>query len=614
MKFVGLDLGGLNSLACIRDDAGTEAFQGSIYPERPSCVLLPLIRKERLLAGDEALQSERGLGALWPPLAMAASDGWDRMVPPMENGRVMIGTVWQRLNLGEGWLESKWQPPDELPPVGKPAPAECLIAEVRAVLTRIQCEARTAQLVLAVPNQLPEESQESLLNRLSAGTRLVWRSVAAAMSWAEARSVRMPVGKRLSVVDVGFHGVEVSVFEFRRQEKDGMVFRVPVRRNDRLHFTRTETLLADKPAPFLQLHPELKVLEGHLGAISDAVGAESELLFCGPLAQPLLTLLQRRFPDRSWPVPDSNAIARGSCLFAWRLARGWPTYLDILQSLELFALTEEREPKWLPLIPPDCEVSGGLDFQQVLAKRIFIEKGTTRLANWLQRSGETAFRKLSTDLPVQAAQNAWVDLNVSARSAGGFARVRITPSPQQFEVFGRGQGVMLNWQSMEKVGRDPGEKWPKGMVTFGWPECGKLYAHRPIFDEFITSAERELVEALEHSAQPQRLATLEILKKRVAKTIAPHLAGVTSAGGEAAPVNLLVCFSTETPCKFMESGASGGSRITEPPQSKQETAKKIAQLLWCRLKVLNENPRATAAEKEVPRHFQWNRGGLTATG
>jgi hypothetical protein len=598
MKFVGLDLGGLNSLACIRDDAGEETFQGSAYPERPSCVVFPLVRKERLIAGDEALKSERGLGALWPPLAMTASDGWSRLIPPVQNGRVLLGTVWQRLNAGEGWPDPKWQPPDELPPVSKPTPAECVIAEACSVLNRAHSDAQTVQCVLAIPNQLPEESQESLLGRLPAGTRLVWRSVAAAMSWVEAKAGCMQAGTCLAVVDVGFHGVEVSVFEFRRQGKDGLVFHMPVRRIDRLHFTKTDTLLADKPSPFLRLHPDLKLLEAHLGAIFNAVGGQSELLFCGPLAQPFVALLQRRFPDRSWPAPDPNAVARGSSLFVWRLTRDWPTYLDILPSLELFTLTEEREPKWLPLIPPDCEVSGGLDFQQPLERRIFIEKGTIRLASWLQRSGEIAFRKLSTDLPVQAAQNAWVDLNVSARSAGGFARVRITPSSRQFEVFGTGQGVMLNWQSMERVTRDPGEKWPKGMVAFGWPECGKLYAHRPIFDEFIASAERELAKGLEHRAQPQRMEALDTLKKRVAKTIAPHLAGVANAGGDAAPVNLLVCFSTETPCKFMGGGYTEGTRITELPQSKHEIARKISRLFWERLQVLNESPRAAAGERE----------------
>ena len=609
MNFVGLDLGGVNSLACARDEAGTEAFHASAYPKMPSCVLLPLIRKEKILAGDEALQNDRGSGLVWPPLAMAAPHGWSRATMPSQNGRVMLATVWQRLNTGDRWADLQWEPPDSLPSVTKPTPAECVTAEVRSALRRTRIDNSTTQVVLAVPNQLPEESQESLLRQLPVGARLVWRSVAAAMSWAETNAGHPDGGKHLAVLDAGLYGVEISVFEFRQQEKAGQMFRVPVRRLNRLSFANTEPLLADSPAPFSRVLPDLTGLESHLTKISNAVGGEAELLLCGPLAESFFALLQQRFPLCSWPVPDATAVARGSCLFAWRLARDWPTYLDVLPSLELFTLTEEHEPNWLPLIPTDCEVSGGRDFQHLLSRRIFIEKDTTRLASWLQRSGETEFRKLSTGLPVQAAQNAWVDLNVSARSAGGFARVSITPSSGQFDVFGTGQSLMLNWQSMERVAREPGEKWPKGMVKFGWPACGKLYAHKPIFEDFLYTADQELTQALEHRTQNQRMAALAILKLRAAKTIAPHLAGVTGTGGDAAPVNLLVCFSTDAPCECIDGGYTGRAQIRNPLSSKDEQIRKIARLLWQRLKVLNSDSRATAAEVNAVVYILGRMGG-----
>jgi len=320
MKFVGLDLGGVNSLACVRDDAGAEAFQGSAHPERPSCVLLPLVRKEKLLAGDEALRNERGSGLQWPPLAMTARDGWSRASPPANGGRVLIATVWQRLNTGGQWADPQWQPPDGLPALNKPTPAECLTAEARSVLKQTHCDAATAQAVIAIPNQLPEEAQESLLGRLPAGSRLVWRSVAAAMSWADVNASQINAGKHLAVLDVGLNGVEISEFEFRQQETDGRTFHVPVRRLNRLRFTKTDTLLADNLVPFSLLRPDLSRLDQHLGEISNAIGGQPELLICGPLAEPLLELLQRRFPHLSWSGPAANAVARGSCLFAWRLA------------------------------------------------------------------------------------------------------------------------------------------------------------------------------------------------------------------------------------------------------------------------------------------------------
>jgi len=186
MRFVGLDLGGVNSLACVRDEAGTETFQSHAKKERPSVVLFPLVRKEHLFAGDEALLSERGLGLPWPPLAGAAPAGWSGALPPADRGRVLLGTVWERLMAGKQWPDHQWQPPDGLPPMNQPTPADCLDAEAQAVLRRAIGDGNNASVVLAIPNQLPEESQDALLTRLPAGTRLVWSSVATAMAWGRA--------------------------------------------------------------------------------------------------------------------------------------------------------------------------------------------------------------------------------------------------------------------------------------------------------------------------------------------------------------------------------------------------------------------------------------------
>ena len=170
--------------------------------------------------------------------------------------------------------------------------------------------------------------------------------------------------------------------------------------------------------------------------------------------------------------------------------------------------------------------------------------------------------------------------------------MRIAPSASQFEVFGSGQTVMLNWQSMKRVAREPGDKWPKGMVKFGWPACGSLYAYRPICDDFLVTVEQKLTQALEHQMLNQRMVALGILKSCAARTIAPHLAGVAAGGGDAAPVNLLVCFSTEAPCEFME----GGSQIRKQLPSKDDRTRKVAMLLWQRLSVLSRNAHANGGE------------------
>ncbi len=597
MKFVGLDLGGVNSQACFREHSGSETIKDSAYPERPSCVLLPLVRKEKIIAGDEALRNDRGCGMVWPPLSMAAKNGWSRDIPPIGAGRLLLATIWQKLVASGHWNEPQWAPPDDLPTINIASPTECLTAEVVALLNQIPEKANSIQAVLAIPNQLPEESQESLLGQLPVGARLIWRSVAAAMAWSEARPSLIKENTQLAVLDAGFYGVEISVFEFRRKEKDGKTFLLPVRRISRLGYIKTKPLFADSPSSFTHLHLDLSGLEQHLGEISSAIGVLAELLICGPMADSLSFILKARFPDKKWPASERNIVARGACLFAWRLAREWPTYLDILPSLELFTFTEEHDPKWLPLIPPDSEVEGGYEFQQSIPRQIYIEKGTPRLASWLQRSGESEYRKLSTDLPTQTIRNAWVDLNISARSAGGFARVRITPSASESDVFSSG-GLMLNWQSMERIARKPNQRWPIEL-KYGFPACGKLYAHKPFFDSFLFNSDLHLANALEHDRQEHRMVALGILKSSAAATISTSQAGVTSAGGDAAPVNLLVCFSTGTPdvpCEFMGGGWAGRSQIYVPLSNKSDHAKKIAERLWRRLKDLLQDKRALSAE------------------
>jgi hypothetical protein len=188
----------------------------------------------------------------------------------------------------------------------------------------------------------------------------------------------------------------------------------------------------------------------------------------------------------------------------------------------------------------------------------------------------------------------------------------MTPSQGQFEVFGSGQSVMLNWQSMERIVREPKQKWPID-VRFGWPVCGKLFAHRRFFEEFLESAS-DLDSIFSLRDVRQRMARLNLLKERARQTIAPHLAGVRGASGDAAPINLLVCFSTEAPCEFMEAGLGGGSQIVSPLTSKDYLARKVANQLWRRLKALSDEPRPSAGEINSIIYLLGRMGGYAPEG
>ena len=595
MKFAGLDLGGVNSRVCIRDTDGSEQMGVSEFPQRPSVVLFPLIRKELLLAGNAALNHERGVGHSWPPLAAAVNSGWSRDVLPCDSGRVLLSTVWQCLREGANWQETTWQPTDGLPSIHKPPPADCITAEAESVLLQAGGDKHAVDVVLAIPNQLPEESQEALLSRLPVGTRLVWRAVAAAMAWSQSKNDRLNTDDQLVVLDAGLDGIEVSIFSFRVQKVKGKTFYLPVRQLNLLRTFKTGSMLVDSPAPFISLQTDNRRFEAQLAAILEFIGQRMSLLVCGPLGGLLTELLKRKQLQLNCPPPDGNIIASGAALFAWRLGQGLPTYLDILPSLELFTLTEEHEPKWLVLIPSNTEVAGGDEFAYVHSRRIFIEQGTTRLASWLQRSGENDFRKLTTDLPVQAACDAWVDLRVSAKSAGGFARVFMAAPQGEFEVFGAARTVSLNWLSMERKTREPKDKWPADIVKFGWPSCGKLYSYRQFFHEYLdATSDLDSIFSLHESRQ--RIHKLVAIKEAVRKTVVPRLAGVTGAGGDAAPVNQLVCFGTEVPCEFSEITLTGQSVTTNPFDAQHERALKVGRQLWRRLQELLENPRANTQE------------------
>jgi hypothetical protein len=197
---------------------------------------------------------------------------------------------------------------------------------------------------------------------------------------------------------------------------------------------------------------------------------DADVILCGPGATAFAAAATAAAGFRNVRILPHSVIAEGAALFGRRLTRKLPTYFDQLPSLELFTLTQTREPRWLSLIPPDHEIQGGDIFQVSFPRTAFITEGIARVPFWLQRSGETGFRKLTTELPLVAASDTWTDFAVSAASAGGFASVRMKPSAGEPDIFGQNQSVQLNWLSMERVDREPGQKWPI-KIEHGWPQC-----------------------------------------------------------------------------------------------------------------------------------------------
>lgn len=581
MKIIGADLSGAESLASICDDTGTTALARSCAPHRPASVLLPLIRSEKVVAGDCALLSERGLGLLWPPLSHATAS--EKPEPSVEysQGRVLIASAWHRLATATDWEDSKWSPPDGLPKLTKPSPASCIEYERRALVTpHISTNVETS-IVLAVPNHLPEESQQALLNSLPPGSRLVWRAIAAAMKYLDRKPDQGTQHEQLTVIDVGPSSIERSRFSIRRITAGKQVFFAPVRRaGDLKHWLISPGFFetAFSPNGFAFDPRRLKTIA--LTVLGEP-GEDADILLCGPGATAFAAAATAAAGLRNVRTQPHSVIAEGASLFGLRLSRQLPTYFDQLPSLELFTLTQTREPRWLNLIPPDHEIPGGISFSVSFPRTAFISKGTARVPFWLQRSGETGFRKLTTDLPSVAASDTWTDFAVSAASAGGFASVRMMPSSGEPAIFGQNQSVQLNWLSMERVNREPGQKWPI-KIEHGWPACGKLYAHKAVFSEFLDASENL---ASDLAARGTRLVNrLTKMKAAVRKTTAPRFIGITVAADDGAPISQLLTFGTECPAVFVSALPSGKAKLTAVESWAHDRSQEIAETLWEQLK------------------------------
>ena len=581
MRIIGADISGAESLAYICDDTGSTALARSCAPHRPASVLLPLIRSEKVVAGDRALLSERGLGLPWPPLSHAT--GSETPEPPVENsqGRVLIASAWHRLATATDWQASKWSPPDGLPQLTKPAPALCIEHERRALIAAHAAQPVETSFVLAIPNHLPEESQQALLNSLPPGSRLVWRAVAAAMQYLDRMPDQGPQHEQLTVIDVGPSSIERSTFSIRRVAPRKKVFFAPVRRaGDLKHWPIASGFLETAFSP-LGFAFDARRLKTIALTVLGELGEDSDVILCGPGATAFAVAATASAGLRNIRTLPHSVIAEGAALFGRRLARGLPTYFDQLPSLELFTLTQTREPRWLTLIPPDHEIQGGISFNVLRPRTAFITEGTARVPFWLQRSGETAFRKLTTDLPSVAAGDTWTDFTVSAASAGGFASVRMKPSSGETDIFGQNRSVQLNWLSMERVDRKPGQKWPI-KIEHGWPACGKLYAYKAIFSEFLDvsqTLENDLAIGGARSAN-----CLASMKAAVKKTTAPRFIGITAAADDGAPISQLLTFGTECPAVFVAALPSRKAKLTAAESWAHDRGQEISDTLWKHLK------------------------------
>lgn len=555
MRIIGADISGAESLVSICDDTGSTALVRSCAPHRPASVLLPLIRSEKVIAGDRALLSERGLGLQWPPLSHATGSATPE--PPVENsqGRVLIASAWHRLATATDWQASKWSPPDGLPQLTKPAPALCIEYERRALIAAHAARHVETSFVLAIPNHLPEESQQALLNSLPPGSRLVWRAVAAAMQYLDRLPDQATGREQLTVIDVGPSSIERSRFSIRREDVGGKPFFVPVRRSTECHHWPIVVGFfesAFSPAGFTFDGGRMKSIAGE---VTGDLGKGSNVVCCGPGAAAFVSAAMPLERSIRLTAPDQGVIAKGAALFGWRLAHGLPTYSDVLSSLELFIMNRHREPEWLEIIPTGFEIDGGQDYEKPFPRVLAVKMGTGELENWLRRSGETDLRLLTTKLTRVTSAEVPVDLRVVARSAGGLARLEVSPSDGRSDIFGESRRLPLNWLSMRREKNTP-SGFP-GETKFGWPSTGDLEGTRSAFLEFL-----RLGEAYCQAGELGGLRMLEsVATKSTPVAALGQAANRDGVDASTIPIRSLPCFGSEQPGRFYEGGVPSADEL-----------------------------------------------------
>lgn len=220
-KFFGVEAFGLRDLA----DCGRTARSEDYFP---SSVIQSQKYGIAAVTGSAAKNDCTELGFPYPQDSRLSDDG----DISLEMRRAMVGLVWKKLMLGSE-TDERW---------GKYSCSKLIAEHVAGLLG---CRfASDDWLTLAIPNYINEYAQEYLLRNLSEKLRterehvkLIWRNVAAAMSWLDDESridefnQRFAKGGCIGVLYLGLDGVEYSSFQIVTEDfkENGRRYFVPKR-------------------------------------------------------------------------------------------------------------------------------------------------------------------------------------------------------------------------------------------------------------------------------------------------------------------------------------------------------------------------------------------------
>jgi len=370
--------------------------------------------------------------------------------------------------------------------------------------------AKETQCVVTVGNLFPEKRQETLLNAMAGAgltdVKLLWRPIALALSFLEDHGGRFSPGQRLLIVDADCHPVEATVFELAAHPADGST--VPLRKmpssGDHLDVDFDIAKIRQTISQQIACGDALVAQQLMTGPFAHEFIASTELKPCGDIwcqrdrryfrvninADELVDQVRAHVNNGSlkalfdgikakfdinrtaavlwhgWPfrvidfkkpqnkhyITDESAVCRGAALYASKLSKGLPTYLDTLPGL--YVLSEVKELGthcFFHLIKPSV-IEGGRSWKrEEPLTRFSVREGVKMFTAVLRKSDEGLCRKVVTPLPRTPKKDTPVLIRAETRPASGYAKVTIEGADSNSEVFGDTRLVRLNWDAMEEI-------------------------------------------------------------------------------------------------------------------------------------------------------------------
>jgi hypothetical protein len=485
-----------------------EAFQSGL-----PTALLPLQRSEKPPTGKLADEHRRGRALAWPPEAQ---------VPPLGNavngsGRVPISALFEMLCAGE----KEWGKLIELPVAWRPdgstevslSPSKLIAQQVDAFITPDQW------IGLVVPDALGVGGQQALLTAIrSSNLVLVPRSIAAVIGHCRCNSETLPRG-HITVVDTSFGAWAVAKIPVdSRVGPDDESWNVPVsdsrlRRNKlsptgwgmlrkalrtplaqtltagwasdalagkaKLSSSSTEVFLRLEEASYswqssLVGESSLPKALAKIEQASDAILCESPykrnlgLMVIGPMAAARFDgisvehLLEARLGEELI-ASSEESIAAGAAWAAAGAANDWPTWLEQMESLELYYVGADsrgnRTNLWKEVLPEQL-IDAGKDYRNpnpIGGLKLAAGADIIRLILKRPKGGGTqewTYRQVSTKPGTRQKADIPLEVNVRARPGQGFATVTVaSKTPGLFES-------LLDWQGM--LACDVPKEQPRG--------------------------------------------------------------------------------------------------------------------------------------------------------